>query len=184
MNTRIIVVSGSPGSGKTSLVCKLGDELGVPVLSKDLFKDAMMDVAPPGNRQESSQLGHLAWAAFYAAVDSLNGTVPCLLLEANFHRDFAKRELLPRLRQGDAWNLHCEADRETIVQRIRARKDDPARHQGHFDQEAIPDLLRLLDQDAYRLDFPGISSLAVDTTNGYRPGFPAILTAMATFSFP
>jgi AAA+ superfamily predicted ATPase len=39
----LVIVCGPPAAGKTILSTTLGNQLGMPVLSKDLVKEAMMD---------------------------------------------------------------------------------------------------------------------------------------------
>jgi predicted kinase len=178
VKTRLIIVGGSPGSGKTTRANRLKHEFGFPLFSKDTFKDALMDVSLPADRPASSRIGLFAWSAMYTALDAVLGTVPGAILEANFTHGYAEPNLTPRLARCSGLILHCVADRDTILARIRSRQNDPDRHAGHFDQDAIPDLLRILDVDGYRLDDLGVPVIEVDTSNDYRPGIDEILAAI------
>ena len=43
MNRRIVLVSGAPGSGKTTLAHPLAEQLGLPLFAKDTIKEALHD---------------------------------------------------------------------------------------------------------------------------------------------
>jgi hypothetical protein len=116
----------------------------------------------------------------YTALDAVLGVVPGAILEANFTHGYAETNLAPRLERCSGLILSCIAERDTILARIRSRQNDPNRHLGHFDQDAIPDLLRILDVDGYRLDDLGVPVIEIDTSNGYRPGIAEILAAINT----
>jgi ribosomal-protein-alanine N-acetyltransferase len=44
----IVVVAGSPGSGKTTLAKGIAVELGIPLISKDTIKEALFDALGTG----------------------------------------------------------------------------------------------------------------------------------------
>ena len=52
-----VLVAGWPGSGKTTLATALAGELGLPLLSKDEIKEALMDgLGPPETVAQSRRL--------------------------------------------------------------------------------------------------------------------------------
>lgn len=56
-----VLVGGWPGSGKTTLSSALAAELGVPHLSKDVVKEALMDaLGAPADVETSRRLGRAA----------------------------------------------------------------------------------------------------------------------------
>jgi predicted kinase len=173
--TRLIIVSGASASGKTKLSEFLRDELHVPLISKDVIKETLMDVWPPANREESTRIGEGTWPVLYATLDLLVGYVPGLIAEANFQTGYSEPSFRPLIEKSDTTLIYCFADKQTTIDRIKAREDDPDRHEGHFDQDALPILDDLIDKDAYRLDLPGVTRIDVDTTNDYHPSLPEIL---------
>lgn len=175
MQTRMILVSGSPGSGKTGLAQKLGEQLAFPVLSRDSLKEVLMDLWPPRDRDASETLGNASWSLMYQVVDSLLGRIPGVIVESNFVRGDSESEIRQRLEKSQAILVHCSASEQEIVDRIRDRKDDATRHEGHFDQQIVPDVVRAIENDEYEPLVLPVPVIPVDTTNGYDPDLSHIV---------
>ena len=50
MPPTLIVVTGAPGSGKSTVAVPLARRLGVPLIAKDDIKEALWDHIGPGDR--------------------------------------------------------------------------------------------------------------------------------------
>jgi predicted kinase len=79
---RVVLVSGAPGSGKTSLAAPLAAELGCALLGKDRIKETLHDAlgAPEPDLAWSRRLGGAAMELLWA----LAADAPAVVLEANF----------------------------------------------------------------------------------------------------
>lgn len=123
-----VVVNGPPGSGKTSLAEQLAPALGLPLISKDVIKEALMAVWEVEDVETSRRLGRAAIAVMFSiAEDTSEGAV----LEANFRRSLAHDELtrLP----GAVIEVFCRCPREICLGRYRERAG--MRATGHLDSE-------------------------------------------------
>jgi predicted kinase len=121
-----VVVSGTAGSGKTTLAVPLAAELQLPLISKDSIKEALADVLGLGDDAWSQRLGAASFEVLYA----LAATAPAAVLETSWHR----KRCAPRLRQlgkpiVEAF-CHCPADVVANRLRVRAATD---RHPIHRD---------------------------------------------------
>lgn len=115
--TRVfVVVSGPPGSGKSTIAPPLASALALPLVAKDTIKDALMAVLPVPDVAASRVIGRASVVAMLAvAAASPIGAV----VESNFYRSRARDELqrLP----GALVEVFCRCDPETAALRYRAR---------------------------------------------------------------
>ena len=68
-----MVVSGAPGTGKSSVVAGLVQSLGRPLLSLDVVNEALADSLGFGDEHWSNKLGDAAAEVIQATVGSLGG---------------------------------------------------------------------------------------------------------------
>src|SRR5258708_16305412 len=82
LGRQVVLVSGAPGSGTTSLAGLLAAELGFALLSKDRIKETLHDAlgAPAPDLAWSRRLGAAAMELLWA----LAADAPAVVLEANF----------------------------------------------------------------------------------------------------
>jgi predicted kinase len=131
----LIVVTGMPASGKTTLARALGARLGVPVIEKDQVKEALYDTLGAGDVEGSQRLGTASYALILVAVRSMLAAGSSVIAEANFFR--GSESLFEGLPAHRLVQLHCQAPIEVLVERYRSR---PARHPGHLDPQRVDEL--------------------------------------------
>jgi predicted kinase len=173
----LVVVSGAPGSGKTTLARRLGSELRLPVLMKDGFKETLYDALGAPDQAASRRMGLAALLLLRQTAERLLAAGVSLLIEANYQRGLAEPDLRPLLRQAGGLLILCGGDAEIILQRYQERAARGERHPGHFDREALPRVRQLLAAGGYEpLDLP-LPLLRVDTTTPaeYVPDFATIV---------
>ena len=122
-----MVVSGPPGSGKTTLATGIASQLRLPLIAKDLIKETLMSALAAPDVATSRMIGQAAVEVMFAMAASSSGGA---VLEANFHRSVARADIeaLP----GRIVEAFCRCDREVALTRYRERSEQ--RHPGHFDQ--------------------------------------------------
>jgi predicted kinase/GrpB-like predicted nucleotidyltransferase (UPF0157 family) len=123
-----VVVSGLPGSGKTTLARALAGELRIPLLSKDVIKEALYDGLGIGDVDWSKQLGAASMDALFALASDTSGAV----LESFWDREHAPKQLASLGRP--VIEIHCDCGTELARKRFRARVGAD-RHPGHLDGE-------------------------------------------------
>ncbi len=124
-SSAVIVVSGIPASGKTTLARSLGERLGMPLISKDTIKEALFDALGSGDLERSRELGRAAHAVMYA----LAAEQRPVILESFFWSGVAEPDLVglgcPLIQ---VW---CDCPVDVALARYRHRMIEGGRHPGH-----------------------------------------------------
>ena len=161
----LVIVSGAPGSGKTTMAARLARELRLPHHNRDLVRDGLWmtdgdDAAVPTGR---------AWDVWLAGVQHYLDAGVSLVIDQTFYRGRSdvtlRSELVPR---SLAVNVHLMADNATErwCRRIeREGRWGPDRGAAVARVEEIQPLVR------EPLDF-GCPQLVVDTTDPDVPIVP------------
>jgi predicted kinase len=156
---QVVLISGAPAAGKTSLAAPLAAELGFTLLGKDRIKEALYDAlegpeAHGAGPEWSTRLGAAAMELLWA----LAADAPSVVLEANFRpRHEYQRGLISGL-GGRVVEVNCSCPPEVAVRRFAERATN-SRHPVHA-------IVSLTPEDLAEYDGPvGIGELiSVDTT--------------------
>ena len=133
-----VLVSGLPGSGKSTLAPRLAAELGFPLFSKDVIKEALWDALGPGDWAWSKRLGGAAAAALMALVRSSPGAVVDHFVHTDQLTDWVH---LPGIVE-----VRCACAPEVA----RARYARRVRHPCHFDDVQLDSYDAWIAEDAAR----------------------------------
>jgi len=175
---RLVIVTGAPGTGKTILATRLAREVGLPLLTKDAIKEAMMEVLPVPDREASMQLGAAAFRLLFTLSQSLLDAGIGIVLEGPFAHPRADAELQELGRGARTVLIHCVAPSDLVFRRYRERHESGQRHPGHFDGVVLDGLEARLQAGEFQAPLIGVPALVVDTRDGYSPSFEQIVHAL------
>jgi predicted kinase len=175
---RLVIVTGAPGTGKTVLATRLAREVGLPVLTKDAIKEAMMEVLQVPDREASMRLGAAAFRLLFTLSQSLLDAGVGIVLEGPFTHPRADAELRELSRSARTVLIHCVVPADLVVQRYRDRYESGQRHPGHFDGAVLDGLASRIQAGEFEAPLIGVPALVVDTREGYDPSFEQIVSAL------
>jgi predicted kinase len=174
----LVIVSGAPAAGKTTLARRLAPELGLLRLCKDEVRETLGDWLPPSSHPESRALGGAAYGlCFRLTAEALDCGVG-VVLEAAFSRGQAEPLLLPLVARARAMLVHLAAPSQLSSDRFRARYARGERHPAHRDDLTVATPGDLWEQGWSRWAAPldlGVPTLVVDTSAGYADDLTAVL---------
>ena len=82
----MVVVTGPPAAGKTTIARELASRLRLPLIAKDTIKEALFDGLGTGDLEWSQRLGTGTYLAMLALAEDSVAAGADLILEANFIR--------------------------------------------------------------------------------------------------
>lgn len=153
----LILVTGLPGTGKTTLARAIAARYRTPLVCKDTIKEPLLDVIGAVDRAQSRKLSDASFAVMFAVTRECLKAGTALVLEGNFRpgEHEARVQALfdteqdssvtqahavraPRLTGQDTVRIAqvlCRTTESIRIARLRARATDLSRHAGHRDAE-------------------------------------------------
>ena len=172
----LVIVSGAPATGKTTLARIVAERLAVPYFGKDELKEAIADkVGAPGDVATSQRLGLAAYEVLFTMGRRVLESGAGLVIESNFRRGVSERELLPLIELADARLVHCTADPAAVRSRYDERFLRGERHPAHLDAHRAPELASELASGLFEPLELRIPKLVVRTDDGYVPSLVDVL---------
>ncbi len=165
----LIVVTGPPGAGKTTLAHPLAQAVRCPLVSRDEIKEGLVNTVG-GTDDGSGDLLGRTYEAFFDTLHLLLEREVTVMAEAAFqHRAWAPR-LEPLMAISRLRIVVCALEPEVALQRRAVRAhDDPDRARFH------PDRTPPSASDVYDPPHLAVPTLSVRTLDGYDPDFGRIV---------
>jgi predicted kinase len=144
----LIIISGPPSTGKTTLAKAIAEKFTIPLITKDNLKEILFDTIGWKDRSWSQRLGIASFAILHYLLDSFMSTSQSLIIEGNFKSEFESVEIKTRLKKFNysAVQIMCQSDGKILFKRFKKRSESGQRHPGHCDtgnyHELKPDLLK------------------------------------------
>jgi predicted kinase len=146
LKNTLIIITGLPATGKTSLGKKLATELNLPFISKDEIKELLFESLGYTDLAWSKKIGSTSYDLLYYFAESLLKNNQSLIIETNFDPKFANQKIidLKNKYNFEPMQIRCFTEGKILLERFTKRAQSSERHPGHFDAENLADWEKIL----------------------------------------
>lgn len=174
---KLIIVTGRPGSGKTTLAKKFGELVKLPVFCRDEFKEGYVNTFGVHHTNLAADTNKTVTDIFFETIELLLSKNVSLIAEAAFqHRVwevlFKKVSLL-----SDISIVLCEVEPEVAAKRhLQRGLNDASREFFHGDKRVThyKKTGEFLEPGEYQSPNFDVSIITVSTEDGYSPPLNSI----------
>jgi predicted kinase len=135
----LVVVTGPPGSGKTTIAGRARALSGLPLIAKDAIKERLGEELGVTSPADSKRLGSAVFGLMGDLLRELLERGVSLVIEGNFSVAYPLFDDLPPAR---VVQIHVSAPSDVLLRRMRER--DAERHPVHYDAEVAEEVLERL----------------------------------------
>ncbi|MFN8491079.1 MAG: ATP-binding protein [Caldilineaceae bacterium] len=178
----VVLISGLPCTGKTTLGRRLAQELSLPFVHKDGIKELLFDHLGWQDRAWSKALGRVSSELLYYFAEVQLAAGRSLLLESNFDPTFAtpKFRALQTQYGFTPVQIFCKAADAVLLQRFQQRAESGERHPGHVDHLNYAEFQAIMQQGVLAPLAIGGELIEVDTTDFQQVDYTKLITALRT----
>jgi predicted kinase len=176
----VIIISGPPSTGKTTLGQRLATEFHLPFIHKDGIKERLFDTLGWSDREWSKKLGVATYAILEYFMDIQLRAGVSLIVESNFAPVFATQMFRKLKAQYDfePFQIQCRTEGSVLLQRFKERAEAGERHPGHVDTSTYDEFKEGLMRGKLDALEIGGTLYEIDTTDFEHIDYAALFEAI------
>ncbi|MCI8442966.1 MAG: ATP-binding protein [Provencibacterium sp.] len=170
----LLIVTGRPGSGKSTFAKALGKRIHMPVVSRDELKEGYIHTQGAGHSELPPNTNKIVTDVFFNMLEMLVSSGVSVIAEAAFQHGMWTAGLEGFIEQAELRLLICGVNGETARERcLRRAKEDRLRRYFHGSSGASDETI-----PPYNAPALPVPTLHVDTSNGYAPKMDEIVNIL------
>jgi predicted kinase len=130
----MIIITGAPGTGKTTLSKSLAEKLNIPVINKDEIKELLFDNLGIKDNEWQLKLGITSFNLLYFFVEKLIQAGKPFIVEGNFDNTYSTAYFndIRSKHNFQLVQIYCHTEYRVLYDRFVARDKSGTRHPGHI----------------------------------------------------
>lgn len=172
----LVVITGRPASGKTTLAHVLAKEIRCPLLSRDEFKEGYINTVNLDHDHLPGNIALNIYETFFEVIDLMISKRISTIIEAAFQHKLWEPKLSTYLNKADVRIIICETSKEIARARFFKRtSDDKGREKFHGDK--LSDISQGMGEqliESYEAPQISVPTMYVNTNGEYVPAINTI----------
>ena len=163
----VIVITGPPCAGKTTIARRVAEQFSLPWMGKDMVKELLFDTLGWQDREWSKKLSRASVVVLFRFVEAQVAARRCCVVESNFKAEYDTARFLD-LRERydfDLIQIDCICDGQVLFERFKRRAESGERHPGHLDHANYDEFREMLLQGRSEPLKIGGRRIEIDTTD-------------------
>lgn len=174
---KCVIVTGRPGSGKTTLSKKLGQQLWMPVISRDEIKEGYVNTFGVKHNKLSPDTNGIVSNFFFDVIGYYLINKISIVIEAAFQHEVWETRMSTILESSHPYIIVCSIDSDLAAKRhLHRGLDNPNREFYHGDKRVsiYRDTGEMAPPNRYVAPNFNVPTLHVLTENDYSPSIDEI----------
>lgn len=181
-NNAIVLITGFPGTGKTTLGEMLSERFKIPFITKDAFKEQIFDTLGWSDKPWSLKVSAASHKIMDYIIEEELKSGHSIIVESNFKNEIDSERFQKFQKHYDCEVIQilCWADGEVVYERFMDRKNTADRHPGHVEGISAEEIRKqLIRGKCDPLDING-ATIELDMTDFSKIDYSEILNKIST----